>query len=274
MSRERFSQRRGFSIKPAAEITIRNDAPQHVRDAVLQIALDVGFRPSELRSVICRVLRVAPDDYNWSEFPNVWGEVQGLMASAEWFRAYDVMEAIAQYAEGSERGESFEREVNQYFSEAGVGWQLIDGGIEIRGPEHFESAVNAVASELADSSKGTARGEFHEALLDLSRRPDPDVTGAVQHALAGLECVARDAVGESSATLGAILKRHKNLVPRPLDSALEKVWGYASERARHIREGGAVEPAEAELLVTFAAAAGSYILRKHVNEEEEQQRVK
>lgn len=267
MPRERFSQRRGFSIKPA-EITIRNDAPQHVRDAVLQIALDVGFRPSELRSVICRVLRVAPDDYNWSEFPNVWGEVQRLMEPAEWFRAYDIIEAIAQHAGGTERGEAFEREVNQYFSEAGVGWQLVDGGIEIRGSEHFESAVSAVAAELADPSRVTAQREFHEALLDLSRRPDPDVTGAVQHALAGLECIAREVVGDSSATLGAILKRHRDLVPRPLDSALEKVWGYASERARHIREGGAVEPAEAELLVTFAAAAGSYILRKHVDQEE------
>ena len=266
MHRQRFSQRRGFSIRPA-DITIRHDAPQHVRDAVLQIALDVGYRPTELRGVICRVLRVAPDDYNWSEFPNVWGEVQNLMASAEWFRAYDIVEAIAQHSEGSDRSTSFEREVNQYFSEAGVGWQLVDGGIEIRGPEHFEAAVNAVAAELADPSRRTAQREFHEALLDLSRRPEPDVTGAVQHALAGLECIARDAVGDSSATLGSILKRYPNLVPRPLDAALEKVWGYASERARHVREGGAVEPAEAELLVTFAAAAGAYVARKQAEVE-------
>src|SRR5688500_8877184 len=115
MPRERFSQRRGFSIRPV-EISIRNEAPQHVRDAVLQIALDTGFRPSELRTIICRVLRVAPDSSNWSEFPNVWYEVQGLVESAEWFRVYDIIEAIAQHAEGTERADAFEREVNQYFA--------------------------------------------------------------------------------------------------------------------------------------------------------------
>jgi hypothetical protein len=261
MPRERFSQRRGFSIRPA-EISIRNEAPQHIRDAVLQIALDTGFRPSELRTIICRVLRVAPDSSNWSDYPNVWYEVQGLVESTEWFRVYDIIEALAQHAEGTERTDAFEREVNQYFAEAGVGWQLADGGVEIRGPEHFESAVDSVAAALAQSSKSTAQREFHEALLDLSRRPEPDLTGAVQHALAGLECVARDAVEDPNATLGSILKRNPTLVPKPLDGALEKVWGYASERARHVHEGGAVETAEAELLVTMAAAAAAYIVRK------------
>jgi len=261
MAKQRFSQRRGFTARPA-DIIVREDAPQHVRDALLQIAIDSGFRPNALRAAICRVLRVAPNDQNWSEYPNVWGEVQELVQSAEWYRVYDIVEAIAEDARNTERGEGFEREVNQYFSEAGIGWQLLDGAIEIRGPEHFESAVNAVASELNDASKRTAHDEFHEALLDLSRRPKPDVTGAVQHALAGLECVARDAVGDPSATLGTILKRYPDLVPKPLDTALEKVWGYASERARHVREGGAIEPAEAELLVTVAAAAATYIARQ------------
>jgi hypothetical protein len=119
-----------------------------------------------------------------------------------------------------------------------------------------------VASALTDSTKSTAQREFHEARLDLSRRPEPDLTGAVQHALAGLECVARDAVGEPTATLGAILKRYPDLVPKPLDGALEKVWGYASDRARHVREGDAVQQSEAELLVTVAAAAAAYIVRK------------
>jgi hypothetical protein len=253
MRRKRFSQRRGFSAR-AAEITIRNEVPQHVRDALLHIAIDTGFRPSELRAVMCRALRVAPDSDNWSEFPNIRDEVQRLMESAEWYRVYDIVEALAEFVEGTERAESFEREVNEYFSEAGVGWQLVDTGIEVRGPEHFESALDAVASALTDSTKGTAQREFHEARLDLSRRPEPDLTGAVQHALAGLECVARDAVGEPTATLGAILKRYPDLVPKPLDGALEKVWGYASDRARHVREGDAVQQSEAELLVTVAAA--------------------
>jgi hypothetical protein len=33
---------------------------------------------------------------------------------------------------------------------------------------------------------------------------------------------------------------------------LKKLWGYASDRARHVREGQAVETAEAELVVSAA----------------------
>jgi hypothetical protein len=261
MAKERFSQRRGISIRPA-EITIRDEAPQHIRDALLQIAIDVGYSPGDLRQVMCRVLRVAPIESNWSQYPNIWYEVQELMATADWFRVYDVVEALAEEHGEPDRAERFQQEVNQYFSEAGVGWQLVDGGVEIRGPEHFEAALDSVAAELTAASKNTAQREFHEALLDLSRRPNPDLTGAVQHALAGLECVARDAVGDSSATLGTILKRYPGLVPKPLDAALEKVWGYASERARHIREGGSVERDEAEFLVSVAAASAAYVARK------------
>jgi hypothetical protein len=261
MARQRFSQRLGFSSRPA-EIRIRESAPNHVRDALLQIAIEVGFGPNQLRTIICGVLRVAPNDDNWSEYPNIWREVHDLVRDAEWYRVYDIVEAIAEAARKNDREEMFEQAINQYFVEAGVGWQLVDGGIEVRGPEHFEAAINSVAAELDAASMSTAQTEFHEALLDLSRRPAPDVTGAVQHALAGLECVARDAVGEPNATLGAIIKKHPDLLPKPLDTAVEKIWGYASERARHIREGGAVERTEAELLVTVAAAAAAYIARQ------------
>jgi DNA (cytosine-5)-methyltransferase 1 len=44
-------------------------------------------------------------------------------------------------------------------------------------------------------------------------------------------------------------------VPKPLDEALSKVWGYASERARHVLEGRNPNRQEAELVVGLAAAA-------------------
>jgi hypothetical protein len=90
---------------------------------------------------------------------------------------------------------------------------------------------------LAKAGRTTARDEIHDALTDLSRRPNPDLTGAIQHGMAALECVARDACGDPKATLGDILKRHPDLIPKPLDTAIDKAWGFASEMGRHIREG-------------------------------------
>src|SRR5690348_9408394 len=115
---------------------------------------------------------------------------------------------------------------------------------------------------LAETSQETARREVHEALADLSHRPQPDITGAIQHAFAALECVARTVSGEASPTLGALLKQHLGLIPKPLDVAVEKAWGYASERARHIREGKEPSRGEAELVVGIAASVATYLARQ------------
>jgi hypothetical protein len=74
-----------------------------------------------------------------------------------------------------------------------------------------------------------------------------------------LECTARQATGDTRATLGEILRRHPNMVPRPLDESLSRLWGYASEMARHIREGRTPNRSEAELAVTVAAAVCTYL---------------
>ena len=45
------------------------------------------------------------------------------------------------------------------------------------------------------------------------------------------------------------------MVPRPLDESLSRLWGYASEMARHIREGRTPNRSEAELAVTVASVS-------------------
>ena len=64
-----FSRRHGYSGQ-AATITVREDAPEALRHAVVQIAAEEGFdTPSAQRALICRVLRVMPDRSNWSVSP-------------------------------------------------------------------------------------------------------------------------------------------------------------------------------------------------------------
>jgi hypothetical protein len=80
--------------------------------------------------------------------------------------------------------------------------------------------------------------------------------------MGSLECVARDLTGDTKATLGDILKRYPSLLPKPLDEALSKVWGYASNEARHVVEGRGINRDEAELLVGLSATVVTYLLRK------------
>ena len=80
--------------------------------------------------------------------------------------------------------------------------------------------------------------------------------------MAALECVAKEVTGEPKATLGQVLARHGTVVPKPLDQAVDKLWGFASDKARHVREGQALDRHEAQLVVGLAAALANYLIQK------------
>ena len=107
----------------------------------------------------------------------------------------------------------------------------------------------------------TAKTEIKEAIFDLSRRPDPDLTGAIQHSLASLECVAREATGDKNSTLGDLMKKFPGAIPTPLDQAVSKIWGYTSEQGRHLREGQLPGYLETELVVEVTAAISTYLAK-------------
>ena len=61
-----FSEREGLRSTPE-ENSIRQDAPQALREALPQLVYGLGWEPSQLRHVICEVLMVAPDRGNSSD---------------------------------------------------------------------------------------------------------------------------------------------------------------------------------------------------------------
>lgn len=268
---DRFSAR--YGIEPEdAEITVREDAPPELRAAFVDIAYESGLLPTQLRQIVCRVLRAQPESWNWSDFPNVDEEVRRRVGECAWNEVYDAIEAVDQALHSPSRHglksstlrpDVFEQETNRYFRKVGIGWQLTGGRVEVRGAETFNRPVADAIVRLEATGLHTAKSELHEALQDMSRRPQPDLTGALQHALAALECVAREVCGDPKPTLGQLLSRHPGLIPAPLDQSLEKAWGFASEQARHLREGQQLEYAEVELVVGLAATVAGYLVAKH-----------
>ena len=261
----RFSKRHGFSRVNEADIKVRHDAPYELRGVLVDLAYECGFSPKSLRTIVCRVLRKRPDSNNWSEYPNINEEVRGLLDGCEWYQVYDVVEALAEQkgeAPFSFQAERYEQELNSYFLEQGIGWKLENAKLEARAPESIEKTIRSATKSIEESGNRTASKELHEALVDLSRRPSPDVTGSIQHAMASLECVARQVTGDHRATLGEIIKRYPDIVPAPLNTALEKLWGFASEYGRHIREGRDPEYVDAQLVVGICAAIVTYLIEK------------
>jgi hypothetical protein len=259
--KQTFSKRNGhFSIKEK-EITIREDAPEGLRGYIRMVFYDLNKNPSDLRDITSRVLKIAPDSNNWSQFPNIDYEVSDHLDNCEWYLVYDIIEIIVQKLNGIEK-ETFISEINEYFITNGIGWKIVNEEIETRGDEVFETAVNTVVKVLESAKLQTAKTEIREALNDLSRRPSPDITGAIQHSLACLECVTREVAGDKKATLGELMKKYPGIIPSPLDQAVTKIWGFTSEQGRHLREGEAPEYLEAELVVEVTAAISTYLGKK------------
>lgn len=269
-----FSKRLGF-LPTEKPITIRDSAPENLRFCVLQIANQrCGLSPSELRDIVCAILRQRPNRDNWSEFPNVWNETDRLLQDAEWFRVYDTVEAICrklqerrgvliprQFGGTSAHPHTiFEEEVNHLYRELGVGWSLVHGIHESRGDDSFDATLVGARCALADAKLTTSTTEMEEAIRDLSRRPDPDLSGAVHHSWAALEAAARQVTGDSKSTLGSLIESHKDLFPKPLDQCAAKAWGYASEHARHGREERNLAFAEAQLMVGLSAVLIRYLV--------------
>lgn len=253
-----FSQRHGYS-GTAKEITIREDAPESIRVVALETAPLVGVQGSALRDIVCRILRKRPDPNNWSA-GNIWQEVEYLFYDCDWFKAYDIIEAINKTAQ--DRGDfsgTYAKAINDCFIEEGIGWQLVDGLIVARGDEGFQQALKTAASKLLDNQRPTAAGHIQSAIRALSERPKANTAGAVAHATSSVECVLHDITGEAM-TLGKYLDKHPSLFHPSLKKALDGVYGYASDAgARHGREGKEPTFAEAQFAVTTCAAACSLL---------------
>ena len=80
--------------------------------------------------------------------------------------------------------------------------------------------------------------------------------------MAALECVVRDVANDPKPTLGNLMQKHPHLFPKPVNDAVAKLWGYASENARHGREGNAPSREEAMLIVGVAATLTNYLIHK------------
>jgi len=263
---EIFSKRHGFTQVEEIEITVREDAPNGLRGFIIDVTENgCDLRPTDLRQIICRVLKESPDSNNWSEYPNIDNEIRYLLQDCKWYKVYDIIEQLYDYLakRNYQKAHVFQNEINEYFLERGIGWKFVEGLLEVRGAEAFEKSMKSAKEQLESNDQySTASKELHEAIIDLSRRPSADTTGAIQHAMASLECVAREITGERTLTLGKIMERHKTMIPQPLNVAVEKAWGYASEHGRHLQEGRNPEFEDAELIVGICASVGNYLVKK------------
>ena len=267
-----FSHRHGFVTYPP--ITITTDAPNWLRNAILKLAQESGTGEHSRWAVVRELSELLHPEEPVSVYPSEAIEmIEEVFQELEWFQVYDALERFSslvddEYYEFYQFAQlEFDERISRYFRRNGVGWQLKDGKVLARGEEAYERAVSDAKEALQQAGMATAQNEIEEAIRDLSRRPEPDLTGAVTHAMGALECAAKEISGKPKLTLGQMInearKNHVNLgIEKPLLSCIEKGWGYASQHGRHVVEGRAPDRAEAELIVHLSATVATYVCRK------------
>ena len=256
-----FSEREGFQ-STSTEIGVRRDAPQALREALPQLVYALGWTPTRLRRVVCRTLLVAPDRDSWTDYPNVADEVDYLIGSCDWFRVYDVVEALArEFEQSSGARDRYEDRLNLLFRERGIGWKLEGTSLVHRGDEIFQETLSSAEETLKADGLRQSALRLREALKDLSRRPEPDAPGAVTHAIAALEATARELDGRHHKTLGKLIQALP--LPDEFGKALQALWRFSSSHARHGNEGQVVDLEQAELVVAVAAAVCTFLCRTH-----------
>ena len=232
-----FTGRQGLGL-PEPEATILQDATSKLRHEIVTAAYNAGLAPAELRRIVCRRLRKAPDHDN--NIPSrISVEIRDHLSNCAWHHVYDIIEDIARSpklrpsflgdfpgSKGYTERVYFHNTLNKVLREEGIGWKLIDSKIAYRGDDAFKYIAQTAPAHLDDARLPTAARELREAMTDLSRRPEPDLSGALHHALAAVECAMRN-VCEDKKTLGALLKdnTYKGTIPPPLDEAVEKTMG-------------------------------------------------
>lgn len=265
--RNRFSAQ--FTISADGRPLERNVAPEPFRAVVVALPLTLeGIYAKGTRDALCRGLKKIPDARHKWGADEIKGEVYELVEDAEWYQVYDGAEAIADEILRRHMVDEYvlyEEELNRTLEECSVGWRMVSARFEVRGDEAVQAVQDRSLTQIAESGLTVATSEMKEAIAALSRRPVPNLSGAVVHAFLALESIARHCTGDPKSTLGDILKKHPDMLSEPLKSAAEKLWGYSSNEARHGKEDRNLDPDEVELVVGTAAVLSSFLVRRLSN---------
>ncbi|MBO7566851.1 MAG: hypothetical protein J6T60_07135 [Bacteroidales bacterium] len=246
-----FSERNQINIEPV-EISIRFDAPPQLRAWLLPLVKRLKYSIKSFRDIVCQMSYQPSNPSNWGENSFMESEIQELLNNCQWNYIYDIIEETYKQLPANDKAE-FLSNINNFFISNGYGWKLDKGLIVSRGDDAFEQSINNAVGCISTSNPD-AHSEIKKALVDISKRPEPDITGAVQHSMAALECLCRAYFSDSKSNLKMLINKYRDRIPKPLDEVMERLFGFASNHGRHLKEGGMPTFKDAELTVHICAS--------------------
>jgi hypothetical protein len=193
------------------------------------------------------VTRDEIDDISSNQF---WQRFKRLFFNLNGIHVYDFINSVAKNITSEKDQQEFMLWLNDVLQEKTSPCRFIAGQLTPITGQAFIDTVNNAAS----TSSTKVNDDIKKALDCLYRQEFVD---ACFHAEKALEAHVKNILGKDKGTLGGEAGNLKKMgVPTPVCDAIEKIWGYASDTARHAKTDGFKghpEQAEAKLVVLHAA---------------------
>ncbi len=257
-----FSRRAGHG---AEDPVVYGDAPGALRYGLREVLDDLGWTaPSAQRHILCKALRMIPNKYNWSEYPNIESEVQDLIAIEPWYRFFDAMERIPKFL-AEEDVATYYQKMNALFAEERIGYRFESGAIVQLGTEEFHTAVGNARIALGDERFAEPRRQF-ELGYDFRNRRPPDWANTIKEAVNSVEGVLQVIYCRPGVSLTAIISEN---LPAELPGGIKQLFrslysqGSGTVGARHASIGGNVPTRpRAELALHVAASLHEFAVNE------------
>ena len=261
MSSEAFSDRHG--LRPEG-LLIYDAAPDGLRYGLREVLHGLGYEtPSEQRRILCQAMRVRADPSNWSDYPNVDMEVDGLISVEPWYTFFDALERLPRFLHEEVSRRDYFNDMNDLFSDERIGYRFVRQRLERIGTDEFDEAVATALGALDEDRMSEPRRQFERACEFRNERP-PDWSKAIKEAVISVEAVMRIICNRPGATLTSIVNEGLLAeVPGGIKRMLQGLYSLSSGTtgARHAGIGG-IEPTgpRAELTIHLAAAIHAYAI--------------
>ena len=234
-----------------------DDAPDGLRYGIREVLEDLGYTTPKLqRFILCKALRIPPDQYNWTDYPNVENEVVDLIAIEPWYKFFDALERIPKFLP-AEQVEEYRHKINALFTEERVGYRFEEDVIVRLGTQEFHSVIEQGLTALEQERFAEARRQFERGYEFRNSLP-PDWANAIKEAANSVEAVLQVIYGRPGVSLTTIVsEKFPDQVPNGVRQLFRSLYsqGSGTTGARHASIGGN-DPtgARAELALHLAAA--------------------
>ena len=222
---------------------------------VLEELAQSGVGKRQIYEWVCEIRGITPETHGDERYEN---KAANLLAKGEWHCVYALIERCWSLL-GILHRDHFARRVNDYLREAQIGWVVNDGEWERVGDEIGAGTIESAASACAAASVEDARCDLDNAWRLCNSAKGGYEKDAVSAATRALEGMVQQRSGQPGVSLNRIKGLNTVVQHDKLRGAIQALYSYSSDQARHAKKGSAITRKDAYLTVLVAAALISYL---------------